>query len=44
MKPEFSDFHSIFKILARRGYWNGIEGRDKFYERIGFEFERPFQI
>lgn len=43
MKPEFSDFHSIFRILARRGYWNGIEGRDKFYERIGFDFALPFK-
>ena len=43
MKPEFLDFHSIFKILARRGYWNGIERRDKFYERIGFDFALPFK-
>lgn len=43
MKPEFSDFHSIFRILARRGYWNGVEGRDKFYERIGFDFALPFK-
>ena len=45
MKPEFSDFHSIFRILARRGYWNGIEERDKFkfYEKIGFDFALPFK-
>ena len=42
MKPEFSDFYSIFKVLARRGYWNGVEGKDKFYERIGFDFALPF--
>jgi len=43
MKPEFLDFHSIFKRLARRGYWNGIEGKDKFYEKVGFDFALPFK-
>jgi hypothetical protein len=43
MKPKFLDFHPIFKVLARRGYWNGIEGRDKFYERIGYDFALPFK-
>ena len=42
MKPEFSSLYPIFKVLARRGYWNGIEGRDNFYERIGFDFSQPF--
>ena len=44
MKPEFSEFYSIFWILARRGYWNRIEieGIDKFYKKIGFNFALPF--
>ena len=47
MKPEFSDFHSIFRILARRGYWNCSDlivdtRRNEFYEKIGFNFALPF--
>ena len=39
---EREELYSVFRILARRGYWNGIEGRDKFYEKIGFNFALPF--
>ena len=42
MKPDYSPVWPIFRILARRGYWNEIELssilRDKLYERIGFKF------
>jgi hypothetical protein len=39
--------YPVFKVLARRGYWNS-EGliittrRDQFYENIGFDFSQPF--
>lgn len=39
--------YPVFKVLARRGYWNN-EGliitilRNQFYERIGFDFSQPF--
>ena len=43
MKPEYySKVWPIFKVLARRGYWNteNIEAgqKDKFYEKIGYKF------
>jgi hypothetical protein len=40
--------YPVFKVLARRGYWNS-EGltittrRDQFYENIGFDFTLPFK-
>jgi hypothetical protein len=49
MKPEFSSFYPIFKVLARRGYWNiwniwgDVNLRTKFYEKIGFDFALPFK-
>jgi hypothetical protein len=45
---ELEKLYPVFRVLARRGYWN-LEGlivttrRDKFYEKIGFKFETPFQ-
>ena len=44
---ELEKLYPVFRILARRGYWN-LEGlivttrRDEFYEKIGFNFALPF--
>ena len=40
--------YSVFRILARRGYWNCSDliidtRRNEFYERIGFDFALPFK-
>jgi len=34
--------YPVYKVLARRGYWNGVEGKDDFYKEIGFNFALPF--
>jgi hypothetical protein len=39
--------YSVFRILARRGYWNCSDlivdtRRNQFYEKIGFNFALPF--
>jgi len=41
------ELYSVFRILARRGYWNCSSlivttRRDEFYDKIGFDFTLPF--
>ena len=45
---KMKEAYPVFKVLARRGYWNipGIivgDRRKEFYEKIGFKFENGFQ-
>ena len=43
---EREELYSVFRILARRGYWNCSDlvdtRRNQFYEKIGFNFALPF--
>jgi hypothetical protein len=44
---EREELYSVFRILARRGYWNCSDlivdtRRNQFYDKIGFEFTLPF--
>jgi hypothetical protein len=45
---ERGELYSVFRILARRGYWNcsdlivDTRRRNQFYEKIGFNFALPF--
>ena len=44
---EREELYSVFRILARRGYWNCSNfivntRRNQFYEKIGFNFALPF--
>ena len=44
---EREELYSVFRILARRGYWNCSDlivdtRRNEFYEKIGFNFALPF--
>ena len=44
---EREELYSVFRILARRGYWNCSDlivdtRRNQFYEKIGFNFEDSF--
>ena len=44
---EREDLYSVFRILARRGYWNCSDlivdtRRNQFYEKIGFNVALPF--
>jgi hypothetical protein len=43
---EREELYSVFRILARRGYWNCsdliVTRRNEFYEKIGFNFALPF--
>ena len=45
---EREELYSVFRILARRGYWNCSDliidtRRNEFYEKIGFDFALPFK-
>lgn len=45
---EREELYSVFRILARRGYWNCLDliidtRRNEFYEKIGFDFALPFK-
>ena len=37
-----TEAYPVYKVLSRRGYWNGVEGREDFYKEIGFDFTLPF--
>ena len=44
---EREELYSVFRILARRGYWNCSDlivntRRNEFYKKIGFNFALPF--
>jgi len=44
---EREELYLVFRILARRGYWNCSDlivdtRRNQFYEKIGFNFALPF--
>ena len=44
---EREELYSVFRILARRGYWNCSDlivdtRRNEFYDKIGFNFALPF--
>lgn len=44
---EREELYSVFRILARRGYWNCSDlivdtRRNQFYKKIGFNFALPF--
>jgi hypothetical protein len=44
---ELEKLYPVFRVLARRGYWNCSDliiptRRNQFYEKIGFNFALPF--